>query len=173
MVMAVSFGPRLSRPAQRAARTRSAVESGPPDTASNSPGKFSRPRNSPLASASETASAAGTLLFPLHALFHTERGPWIFAQDFAERSTRGFFLVERRKRHPELEQRVRGARRRVVLGRNRQERFRGIAILLTLEQTLAEPVLRLGRLAIAWILLEERAKALGRMRIVFVLQIAV
>src|SRR5581483_10875593 len=173
MVTAVSFGPCLSRFAQRAASTSSAVESGPPDTASSNPRRFSRPRNSPLASASVTASAAGTLLFPLDALFHAERGAWIFAQDFAERSTRGFLLVERRQRHAELEQRIGRPRRGVVLGRNRQERFGGVAILLALKQALAEPIVCLGHQPIARILFKESAEPFRRLRIVLVLQKAV
>src|SRR5580704_9862811 len=100
MVTATSFGARLNRFAQRAASTRSAVESGPPETASTKPGKFSRPRNSAFASASAMlASAVGTLLFPVDALLHAQRGARIFAQHLAERGTGGFFLAERRKRH--------------------------------------------------------------------------
>src|SRR5580704_13125356 len=148
--MANSFGARLSCFAQRAARTRSAVESGPPEIASKRPGKSSSPRNSPLASRSETAcSAADTLLFPVNALLHVERGPRIFAQHFAQRSAGRFFFVERRKRHAKLEQRIGRLRRRVVFGGDSEERFSSIAILLALEQTLAKPVLRFRRHAVA------------------------
>src|ERR1700736_5867160 len=102
MVTAISFGARLSRFAQRAASTRSAVESGPPETASTSPGKSSRPRNSAFASASATASSAvGTLLFPVDALFHAHRGARIFAQHLAQRGAGCFLLAKGCKRHAE------------------------------------------------------------------------
>src|SRR3984893_2422015 len=100
----MSFGARLSRFAQRAASTRSAVESGPPDTASTRPGKSSRQRNSALASPSATAaSAVGTLLFPVDALLHAHRGARIFAQHLAERSTGRLLFALRRKRHVGLQ----------------------------------------------------------------------
>src|SRR3984893_2618420 len=104
MVTAISFGARLSRLAQRAARKRRAVESGPPDTASTRPGKSSRPRNSAFASPTPTfPSAVGTLLFPVDALLHAHRGARIFAQHFAERGAGRFLLAERRKRHVGLQ----------------------------------------------------------------------
>src|SRR6202035_2940821 len=118
MVTAVSFCARLRRFAQRAASTKSAVESGPPDTASTRPGKSSRPRNSAFASASPTLpSAAGTLLFPVDALLHAHRGARIFAQHLAERSAGRLLFAKRRKRHAEPQQRIGGARRGVVLRR--------------------------------------------------------
>src|SRR5580658_5727576 len=146
MVTATSFGARLSRFAQRAASTRSAVESGPPDTASTRPGKSSRPRNSALASPSATAaSAVGTLLFPVDALLHAHRGARIFAQHFAQRSAGRFLFAERRKRHAEPQQRIGGPRGGVVFRRHRKEGFRGVAIALALKQGFAPPVLRVGR----------------------------
>src|SRR5579862_1043490 len=157
--MARSLGPRLRRLIHRAARTSSAVESGPPDTARISPGNPSRPRNRAPASPSETASSAvGTLLFPIHALLHIERGARVFAQHFAERSAGRFFFAKRRERHSEFQQRVGCARVRVVFGRDGEEGFRGVAILLTLEQALAEPVLRLWRQPIARMLFQEGAE---------------
>src|ERR1700741_3909584 len=153
MVTAISFGARLSRFAQRAASTSSAVESGPPDTASTRPGKSSRPRNSVFASPSPTLpSAVGTLLFPVDALLHAHRGARIFAQHLAQRSTGGFLFTERRERHAESQQRIGGARRGVVLGRHGEKSLRGVAIALALEQGFAHPELRLGRQAIGRIL---------------------
>src|SRR5580698_9652917 len=174
MVTAMSFGARLSRFAQRAASTSSAVESGPPDTASTRPGKSSRPRNSAFASPSATAaSAVGTLLFPIDALLHAQRGARIFAQHLAQRSTGCFLFAERRKRHAEPQQRIGRPRGGVILCRHRKEGFRRIAIALGLEQGFAHPELRLGRQAIARILTQERSKLVGGGTIILVLQIAV
>src|SRR6202023_1208058 len=174
MVTAMSFGARLSRFAQRAASTRRAVESGPPDTASTRPGKSSRARNSAFASPSPTAaSAVGTLLFPVEALVHAHRGARIFAQHPAEQSTGGFLSAEPRKRHAEPQQRIGRPRGGVVLRRHGEEGFRGIAIALALKQGFAHPELRLGRQAIGGILAQERSKFFRRGTIVLVLQVAV
>src|SRR5207302_9422535 len=75
-VTAMSFGGVWHAVRQRAAKTISAVESGPPETARTSIGRLSRALKSLFASAAETgavsetgaASAADTLLFPLDAL---------------------------------------------------------------------------------------------------------
>ena len=58
IVTAISFGgcSRVAR--QRARSTISAVESGPPDTATTNAGKESKARNSQAASASETGDAS-------------------------------------------------------------------------------------------------------------------
>src|SRR5580693_605825 len=174
MVTAMSFGARLSRFAQRAASTRRAVESGPPDTASTRPGKSSRPRNSAFASPSPTLpSAVGTLLFPVDALLHAHRSARIFAQHLAERSTGRFLFAERRERHAEPQQRIGGARRGVVFRRHGEEGFRGVAIALALEQRFAHPELRFGRQAIGRILAQERRELVRGGTIVLVLQIAV
>src|ERR1700675_1379332 len=107
MVTAMSFGACLSCFAQRATSTSSAMESGPPDTASTRPGKSSRPRNSAFASPLATAaSAVGTLLFPVDALLHAHRGARIFAQPLAERGAGRFLFAERRERHAEPQQRI-------------------------------------------------------------------
>src|SRR5580698_1742544 len=174
MVTAMSFGARLSRFAQRAASTSSAVESGPPDTASTRPGKSSRPRNSAFASPSATAaSAVGTLLFPIDALLHAQRGARIFAQHLAQRSAGCFLFTERRKRHAEPQQRIGRPRGGVILGRHREEGFRRIAIALALKQCFAHPELRLGRLAVARILTQERSELVRGRTIVLVLEVAV
>src|SRR6202051_1671135 len=174
MVTATSFGARWSRFAQPAATTRRAVESGPPDTASTRPGKSSRPRNSAFASPSATApSAVGTLLFPVDALLHAQRGARIFAQHLAQRGAGRFLFAERRKRHAEPQQRIGRPRGGVILRRHRKEGFRGIAIALALEQGFAHPELRLGRQAIARILAQERSERIRRGTIVLVLQVAV
>src|SRR5579862_3862087 len=174
MVTATSFGARLSRFAHRAASTKSAVESGPPDTASTRPGKSSRPRNSAFASPSPTLpSAVGTLLFPVDALLHAHRGARIFAQHLAERSAGRFLFAERRKRHAEPQQRVRRLRGGVILRRHGEKGFRGIAIALALEQGFAHPELRLGRQAIARILAQERRELVRGGTIILVLQVTV
>src|SRR5580700_10946280 len=174
MVTATSFGARLSRFAQRAASTKSAVESGPPDTASTRPGKSSRPRNSAFASPSPTLpSAVGTLLFPVDALLHAHRGARIFAQHLAQRGAGGFLFAERRKRHAEPQQRLGRPRGGVIFCRHGEEGFRGIAIALALEQCFAHPELRLGRQAIARILAQERSELIRGGTIVLVLKVAV
>src|ERR1700722_18272833 len=174
MVTAISFGARLSRFAQRAASTRRAVESGPPDTASTRPGKSSRPRNSAFASPSPTAaSAVGTLLFPVDALLHAHRGARIFAQHLAERSAGGFLFAERRKRHAQPQQRIGRPRGGVVFCRHGEEGFGGIAIALAVKQGFPHPELRLGRQTIARILAQERSKFIRGGTIVLVLQVAV
>src|ERR1700761_5278218 len=128
----------FSRFAHRAASTRSAVESGPPEAAMTKPGKLSRPRNSASNSSSPTAwSAMGTLLFPLHVLLHRQRSARIFAQHFAERSARGFLLAERRERLAEPQQRIGRPRRGLVFGGDGEEGLGGVVILLALEQGFA------------------------------------
>src|ERR1700730_9818197 len=169
MVTATSFGARLSRFAQRAASTRRAVESGPPDTASTRPGKSSRPRNSAFASPSPTLpSAVGTLLFPVDALLHAHRGARIFAQHLTQRSTGGFFFAERRKRHAEPQQCIGRPRGGVIFRRHGEEGFRGIAIALALKQGFAHPELRLGRQAIGRILAQEGRELVRRGTIILV-----
>src|ERR1700722_8270268 len=159
----MSFGARLSRFTQRAASTSSAVESGPPDTASTRPGKSSRPRNSAFASLSPTLpSAVGTLLFPVDALLHTHRGARIFAQHLTQRSTGGFLFAERRQRHAEPQQRIGCPRGGVIFRRHGEEGFRGIAIALALKQGFAHPELRLERQAIGRILPQERREPVRR-----------
>src|SRR5690348_11224856 len=127
MVTASNRGAFFARFAQRAASSKSAVESGPPDTATTKPGKSSKPRNSALNSSSPTAaSAVGTLLFPLHVLLHRKRSARIFAHHLAERSARGLLLAERRQRLSEPQQRIRRASRGLVFGRDGEERLGGV-----------------------------------------------
>ena len=106
MVTAVSFGLDLSDCRHRAASTISAIESGPPDTASTSTGKRARPKKSDLASAAVTgaASAVHTLLFARHAALHGRRGAWKFAPDFGKGGTGRFLLMERCERLAETQQ---------------------------------------------------------------------
>src|SRR5580692_11346982 len=146
MVTATSFGARLSRLAQRAVRTRSAVESGPPETARISPRVPSRPENKTFASSSRTAcSAVDTFLFPIDVLLHRSRCLRIFAQHFAERCAGGFLFTQSRKRLAKPHQRIRRARSSFVFRRDREERFGRVTIVLFLEQSFAKPILRLGR----------------------------
>ena len=101
----------LERFAQRAASTRSAVESGPPDTARTRPRKYSRPENNAFASSARTAcSTVDTLLFPIHVLLHACRRARIFAQHLAERGAGRFLLAQSRKRLTEPHQRIGRAR---------------------------------------------------------------
>src|SRR5512141_424893 len=83
-VTAISFGFALSDLRQRAASSMSAVESGPPETASNKTGNCSRPEKSDLASDCETeeVSAVATLLFLRDVALHGRRRLGIFAADF-------------------------------------------------------------------------------------------
>src|ERR1700733_7467881 len=154
MVMATSFGARLTRFAQRAARTSRAVESGPPETARMRPRKPSRPENSAFASSSRTTcSAVDTLLFPVHGLFHARRSFRIFAQNFAERGASGFFFAQSRKRLAEPQERVRRACGSLVFRGDGEEGLSGIMILLALIQAFAEPILRFRNHAVARIFL--------------------
>src|SRR3954462_10997897 len=108
MVTASNRGPLFSAARQRAARTSSAVESGPPETARTRAGAWTRSANSDFASAIETgaASAAGTLLFPVDALLHGHGGTRIFAQHLAKRSAGRFLLAQSRERLSEAQQRL-------------------------------------------------------------------
>src|SRR5579864_3081127 len=172
MVTASNRGGFFSRFAQRAASSKSAVESGPPDTATTKPGKSSRPRNSASNSSSPTAaSAVGTLLFPLHVLLYRKRSARIFAHHLAERSASRFFLAECRQRLAEPQQRIRRPRRGLVFGRDGEERLGRVMILLALEQRLTEPILCLGREAVARMLVQELAISLRRVGIVLVHEI--
>src|SRR5262249_58283364 len=102
-------GPCLRAARQRAASTRSAVESGPPDTAITRAAAERRSSNRVLASAAETGSAsstADTLLFPVDALLHADRPPRIIAPNLAERCTGGLLLAHGGERLAQPEQRV-------------------------------------------------------------------
>src|SRR5436190_107459 len=105
----MSLGPAASAVRQRAAKTRSAEESGPPETARTIAGTDLRSAKSVSASAIESAakSAADTLLFPVDGLLHARRRAWIFAQDLAEGGTSCFPFTERRQRLPKTQKRVR------------------------------------------------------------------
>src|SRR5215831_18255444 len=135
MVMARSFGLRpllfFNACAQRAAKSKSAMESEPPETARTSPRRFSRPEKSASASASRTAwSAAATLLFSFDGLFDASRDVRIFAQDFSERGAGRLLLAQGGERLAESQQRLRRPRRGFVFGGDSEERFGGVAILL-------------------------------------------
>src|SRR5262245_7821839 len=101
MVTAWSLGPRFARFRQAAARTSSAVESGPPETARTSAGASINPAKKTSASASEIAtmsSAVDTFLFPLNALFHVERRTRILEVNLAEGRAGKFLLTHRGNR---------------------------------------------------------------------------
>src|SRR5580704_519418 len=109
MVTAKSVGPCLSADRQRAARNRSAVESGPPETASTRAAACVRSANSASACVTETgdvSSAFDTLLFPLDPLLHGDRGARVSTADLAQGGAGRFLLVERRQRLAEPQQRI-------------------------------------------------------------------
>src|SRR6185312_17540096 len=160
----MSLGPRASPARQRAASSMRAVESGPPDTASSTAGSASRSWNSAAASAgvilelcsegmtgrddgSRAARRQSAVLF-LQLLrgraLHARRGVRIFASDLRERCASRLFLMQRRERLAEPEQSVRRLAAVLMLGRQREEGFRRLAIMLLLIERLAEPVLRVG-----------------------------
>src|SRR5262245_47898067 len=127
MVTAMSLGPLLRAPRQRAASIINAVESGPPDTASTNAGNSARSEKSALASAIETglASCVGMLVsgnrdplvgvtpLAMHALLfrgdaalHASRGARVFALDFGERRAGRFLLLHGGERLAETQQRI-------------------------------------------------------------------
>src|SRR3954447_10087124 len=175
MVTASNRGPLFSAARQRAARTSSAVESGPPETARRRAGAWTRSANSDFASAAETgaASAAGTLLFPVDALLHGDGRARIFAQDLAERGTGRFLLAQGGERLAEAQQRLRCLAGCFVFGRHREEGLRRVAELLPLEQAFAEPIVRVGRQPIAGEFNQEAAEAIFRKPVVLAQHVAI
>src|SRR5664279_489942 len=171
----MSFGLAFSDLRQRAASTISAVESGPPETASTNTGNCSRSEKSALASVAETdeVSAVRTLLFLRDAALHGSRGARKFAPDFGQRGAGRFLLIERGERLPEPQKGVRRLARALIFGRDRQEGFRRVAITLALEQALAQPILRVRHQLSVRVFAQEFAKGLLGQRVVFVQHIAV
>src|SRR5690349_1034719 len=155
--MAISFGLVLSESRQRAARTISAVESGPPETASMMTGMACRSEKSVFASDAETAfaSAMRTLLFLRDTAFHAGCGLRVLAADFGERGAGGLLLVQRGKRLTETQQRIGRLAGTLELSRHAQEGLRSITIALLLEQPFAQPILRVRDQALIRILFEE------------------
>src|SRR5262249_14248796 len=115
-VTATSLGPRRKPARQCAARTSSAVESGPPDTASTRRGDGARSPKRAAASAGEPGSAAGTLLFLLHALPHGGPGAGILASPLQEGGASRLLLLQGGQRLPEPHQGFGGLARFLVLG---------------------------------------------------------
>src|ERR1035441_10496982 len=206
MVTAISFGkflgPLLRALRQRAASTISAVESGPPETASTSAGKWSRSEKSDLASVAETGAAfcvgmifirkpvpsiesspracfsdhtlaVRTLLFLRDAAFRGSRGARKFAPDFGQRGAGRFLLIERVERLSEPQQGVRRLAGVLEFSRDRQEGFRRVAIALALEQALAQPILRVRHQLFVRIFAQEIAERLLGQRVIFVQHIAI
>src|SRR5690242_16228075 len=122
-VTATNFGLVLSESRHCAARIMSAVESGPPDTASTRTGKDCRSEKSDLASDAETAfaSAVRTLLFLRDPALHAGGGAWKFAPNLGKRGAGCLILVHRRERLSKAQERVRRLARLLVPGRNVQE----------------------------------------------------
>src|SRR5262249_25794571 len=152
---ATSFGPRRKPARQRAAKMSNAVESGPPDTASARTGDCARSPNSAAASAEETGSAAGTLLFSLHALLHGRAGAGILESHLQEGGARRLLLLQGGQRLPEPHQRFRSLARFLVLGGDVEIGFGGLAIALALEQALAQPVIGLRGEPVVGVLAQE------------------
>src|SRR5215208_2027754 len=178
-VTARSFGPRLCALRQRAARKSSAVESGPPETASTAAGAETRSSNRSLASAAESGrsssarSAADTLLFRCHVLFHVCGSAGVFAADFTPGRAGGFLFAQGGERLPKPQQRLRRLRAAVEFGGHAEERLRRIAIALALIKAFAQPVLRVGDTAVAGIFFQEGAQTVFRQRVIFALHVTV
>src|SRR5262245_47192654 len=150
MVTAIRSGPSRKRLRQRAASASSAVESGPPDTASSSARAAARSAKSASASASETGwSAVGMLLFPLGRLLHVVGRARVLAGHFIQGRARKLALVEGCQRLPEAQQGVGSLGMAFVLLRHVEKRRGGISVVLTLEHALAKPELRIGRQLVA------------------------
>src|SRR3984893_17250309 len=174
MVTATSPGPRRRRLRQRAASASSAVESGPPETASSSARALARSAKRTSASASDSGySAAGTLLFSLGGLLHTVRRARILVDDFAQRRAGEFALMQGRERLAEAQQRIGSLRVPFVFFRHVEERGRGVAVILALEHALAKPKLCVRCHPIARVALEEVTQRVLGKRVVLAQQVAV
>src|SRR4029078_5151252 len=108
----------------------SAVESGPPETASTRTGKDCSPEKSDVISDAETAfaSAVRTLLFLGDPALHAGAAARDFAPTLAERGACRLFLVHRGQRLTKAQQCVGRLARLLVSGRNVQEAFRAVPI---------------------------------------------
>src|SRR5919109_105479 len=121
----------------------SAVESGPPDTASSTRRKSFRSEKSEASSESAigpaAGSTAGTLLFLLDGTLHVGRGLRVFRQHVTERRARRFALAERRERLAEPQQCVRRFYGVRIVGGDLEENLGRVVELLALELRLAQP----------------------------------
>ena len=95
--------------------------------------------------AGQCALALNPLLLAVDGRFDAARGARIFPRHLAERGAGGLLLLQRRQRLSEPQQGIRGFRRFVEFGGHREKGFGGVAILLALEEALAQPVLRIRR----------------------------
>src|SRR5947207_2677928 len=142
----MSAGPFLRPARQRAASESSAVESGPPETASRMRRKSEKSEKSAESSRSAIAaplSAADTLLFRLNRCLHLRRGLRIFLQHGAERGAGRVLLAECRQRLAEPHQRFGCLRALRIFIIDVKKGFGRVVILLALELALAEPIMRL------------------------------
>src|SRR5262249_23781503 len=175
-VTAMSFGPRLSAPRQRAISISSAVESGPPETARTRARTRASGASNAFASAAETgaaSSAADTLLFSLDPLPHRGRRARKFAQDFSERRAGRLLLAERGKRLSEAQKRIGRLGGGFVFGRDVEEGFRRVAEALALEHAFAEPIGGVAREPIVGIFAQEAVEGVFSERVVFAQHIAI
>src|SRR3984893_8742923 len=188
-------GPRLKPRRQRAASHISAIESGPPETASTIAGARFQSANRRFASCAEIgelsssgmafgnpvsssdqlrhfALALNPLLLTVDGCFDAARGARIFPRHFAECRAGGLLLLQRRQRLSEPQQLVGRLARSIEFGGDAEEGFRGVAILLALEEALAEPILRVRDQGIAGIFLREVAHGFFGQRIILALHVA-
>src|SRR5579871_4948096 len=146
IVTATRRGDGRSFARQRAMRWSSAVESGPPETATTRAGSAARSANRTSASASLTApSTPRTLQFPLDSLFDARLCARIFPAHVGEGHAGKFLLVQRRQRLAEPQQRVRGFGAVFIPFRQLHEGVGGVLIALALKQALTEIELGLRR----------------------------
>src|SRR5689334_19749567 len=153
-----------------------AVESAPPETARITRPEWGNDANSPAISCSEipaAASAMDTLLFPLDRLSDTERGAGIFAADLREGAAGSVLLAHLSERLAKPQQRIGRLGRRRVIARHQQEQLGGVAIFLTLEQGLAQPVIGVRCARVARVFLQEIAKALFGEAVILAQHIAI
>src|SRR2546423_13796720 len=134
---------RLRAARQRAARKRSAVESGPPETARTRPDDCAKGLNRRCASAAEmgrAASAAHTLLLSLDLLSYTRGSARKLAQDFADRRPSRFLLAQCGKRLAKAHERIGRPGVSFVLGGDVDVGFGCAAIALALVVTFTDPI---------------------------------
>src|SRR5579862_2089352 len=93
--------------------------------------------------------ALRALLLAVNGLLDAAPGVRIFPRYLAKGGTGGFLFLQRRQRLAKPQQCIRGLRRAVELGCHAEKGFSRLAILLTLEEALAEPELCLRHQRIA------------------------
>src|SRR5437660_2743415 len=172
----MSFGGFSHSSRQRAAKSMSAVESGPPETARINTGKLSSALKSLFASAAAIGAASlatDSFLLTVDALLYRDCCARVFAPDLGERGAGGLLLAQRSERLAEAQERVGRLGGRFVFGRDAEEGFGSVAETLALEQALAQPILRVGSKPVARKSAQEGAKALVGERIILAQHVAI